>query len=479
MSKGSSDLRQRNLRKVAAILLLLLAGCYAGPSAYAQEQNVRQLTLEEALKLARTNNHQVQIAREQLSQAKGQSLEAWNGFLPKVTVSETFVRSDDPVAVFGAKLRQQRFNAGDFGGPGATAMTNFMDPNLPLLNNPGEVNNFNTAIEVQQPILNFDAIYGKAAASAAVSGREYGVKRAEEAISLGVEKVYFGITLAKDKVAAIDQALKSINAYSSEAKAAFDKGLINEADLLSVQVRQAELQEQKMVAENDFRNASDNLRFLLRIEDNVLIDPVDSIVVNDTIPQVDVDNPAVERNDIKAMESFETAASRNFNRTWMGWLPRINGFARYDWHSDEILGDDGKNWMLGIRAEWDVLEGLGIGKYGRVQKASAEAEEMRIKYEEAKEKSIVEVRQAMRDLVSARERVQIAEKSVAQAETSYRIVSSRFREGLERSSELLTKEAMLTNAKLRLLKAKYDYKIAMQELFYYSGSYPVTEVSEN
>ncbi|NTV47253.1 MAG: TolC family protein, partial [Chlorobiales bacterium] len=223
---------------MAGVLLLLLVSSYGYKPVFAQEQNVRKLTLEEALKLAKTNNHQVQIAREQLSQAKGQSLEAWNGFLPKVVVSETFVRSNDPVAVFGAKLRQGVFGISDFGGPAASSAFP-IDPALPNLNDPSEINNFNTAIEVQQPILNFDAILGKTAASAAVSGREYGVKRAEEAISLGVEKVYFGITLAKDKVNAIDQALKSINAYYNEAKAAFGKGLINEADLLSVQVRQA------------------------------------------------------------------------------------------------------------------------------------------------------------------------------------------------------------------------------------------------
>ncbi|NTV47806.1 MAG: TolC family protein, partial [Chlorobiales bacterium] len=235
--------------------------------------------------------------------------------------------------------------------------------------------------------------------------------------------------------------------------------------------------EQRMVAENDFRNASDNLRFLLRIQENVLIEPTDSISVTESVPQVDVNKPATERNDVKAMESFENAASRNFNREWMGWLPRINGFARYDWNSDKLFGGDGKNWMLGIRLEWNVLEGLGIGKYGRVQKASAEAEEMRLKYEEVKEKSVVEVRQASRDLNSAKERVDISQKSVAQADASYQIVSKRFREGLERSSELLTKEAMLTNAKLRLLKAKYDYKIAMRELLFYSGTASATEVS--
>jgi len=475
-NRGLKILYQKQVKQKAWLLAVVLFLCGGFAPAYAQDGAVRKLTLNEALKLAKTKNHQVLIARHQLEKAEAQSLQSWSGFLPKVTVSETFVRSNDPVAVFGAKLRQGIFNMGDFSGPGGSSLTNYMDPNLPLLNNPDEINNFNTAIEVQQPILNLDAIWGKSAAAAAAEGREFGLKRTEEAISLGVEKAYFGIVLAKQKLVAIDKALASTQTYALEAKASFEKGLITEADLLAAQVRLSELKEQKLVAENDIRNASDMLRFLLRIEETVILEPTDDLTIPNNLPQTNLQEAPTERSDIKALESFEHAASRKEKMECLGWVPRLNAFGRYDWNGDEIFGNQGDNWTLGVSMQWNIFDGLG--RLGRVRQAAAEAYEMRVKYEEAKEQGTVEVRQAFRNLQSAKARVEIAQKSVGQAESSYKIASQRFGEGLQRPSEMLTSEAMLTNARLRLLKAKYDFRIATSELRFYSGTYAGSEKLE-
>lgn len=457
--------------------MVQLFGVHQLAMAQQPDSTVYKLSLREALKKANENNHQILKARYKQSQAAGQSAESWSGFLPKVTLSETFVRSNDPVAVFGGKLRQGIFNLSDFSGPDGTAQTMYMDPNLPKLNDPSEFNNFNTAIEVQQPILNFDAILGRSAAAAASEGYDYNLKRTQEAISIEIEKLYFGLILAENKVLAIKKALASIQAYVKEASAAYDKGLINKADLLLTEVRSAELKEQLLQAENDAKTANDMMRFMLRIEEEIYIQPTDSLVINDTIPVVEFDVVPSERTDLKAMSAFEKASSRMYKSKWMGWLPRVNAFGRYDWNGDEIFGKDGDNWTLGITAQWNILDGLA--RFGQTKYESAKADEMKIQFEEAKEKSVVEVKQAYRSLVSAQKRVAIAENSVKQAEESFYIINQRFREGLERASEFLTREAALTNARLRLMKAKYDLIIANSELEYYTGSYQVVEEEEN
>ena len=456
------------------ILLVIHIFALAQPT-MAQEsgKSVQKLTLNDALKRANEKNHQVQIARHKQDRASGQSLESWSGFLPKVTLSETFIRSDDPVAVFGGKLRQGIFNLSDFSGPGGTSSTMFMDPNLPKLNNPREFNNFTTAIEVQQPILNFDAILGRFAAASASEGYEYSLKRTQEAIAIQVEKSYFGLILARNKVHAIQKALKSIEAYVGEASAAYNKGLITKADLLSAEVRKAELKEQLLVAENDAKTAADMLRFILRIEGDVEIQPVDSITIEKNLPTVDLNQVPTERTDLKAMDAFERAASRKYKSKWMGWLPRLNAFGRYEWNGDALFDNDGKNWTLGVSAQWNILD--GFARLGQTRTESANAEEMKIKYEEAKEKSSVELKQAYRELLSAQKRVMIAKTSVSQAEESFRIINQRFREGLERASEFLSREAALTNARLRLMKAKYDFKIAGSQLAFYNGTYKIVE----
>jgi outer membrane protein TolC len=460
---------------IALLALVPLLSMHQLAAAQTSDSLVQKLSLKEALKRANEMNHQVMIARHKQSQASGQSLESWSGFLPKVTLSETFIRSDDPIAVFGGKLRQGIFNLGDFSGPDGTPLTMFMDPNLPKLNNPSEFNNFTTAIEVQQPILNFDAILGRSAAAAASEGYDYNLKRTQEAIAIQVEKSYFGLILATNKVNAIEKSLKSIQAYVKEAGAAFNKGLITKADLLSVEVRQAELQEQLLVASNDAKTAGDMLRFILRINNDVTIVPTDSIKLSQTLPTIDLSQSPVQRSDLKAMDAFERASSRKYKSKWMGWLPRVNAFGKYEWNGDAILDNDGENWTIGVSAQWNILD--GFSRLGQAKTESARAEEMKMKYEEAKEKSAVELKQAYRNLLSAQKRVAIAEKSVMQASESFKIINQRFREGLERTSEFLNSEAALTNARLRLMKAKYDFKIAGSELEFFNGTYTIIETN--
>lgn len=82
----------------------------------------------------------------------------------------------------------------------------------------------------------------------------------------------------------------------------------------------------------------------------------------------------------------------------------------------------------------------------------------------------MEVRQSYRSLVTAKERVRVAEQAVLHTGESLRIVEARFQQGLERVSELLDREAAHTDAELRLQRATYDFKVARSELRFYLGA---------
>ena len=70
---------------------------------------------------------------------------------------------------------------------------------------------------------------------------------------------------------------------------------------------------------------------------------------------------------------------------------------------------------------------------------------------------------------AAEKRVQVAQSAVDMAQESHRIVEERFRQGLEKTSDLLDKETVLTNTRLRYLKARYDFTIAVSELQFALG----------
>jgi outer membrane protein TolC len=378
--------------KLLLFLLFTIGYCFS------QGKKELQLSLQDALDLAQEQSHQILIARSELDAAKGQNLESWSGFLPKVIISETFVRTNDPVQVFGIKLRQGVFTERDF--------------NTSSLNNPEPVNNFATSFQFQQPLINIDAIYGKSSAAAAIKARKLSLKRTEEAIALEVEKAYYGFVLTRNSLKSIEKAVASAESHLMEMQSAYEEDLLNEADLLATRVHLGELEEKRLIAGNQIQNAMDGLKFLLNT--------------------------------------------------------RINAFGSADWHSSEIFGRDGTNWTLGAQLQWSVLDGLG--RLGQVRKAKAEANTVENKFKNAYAKGELELRRARRNFRTAEKRIQVAEISVKQAGESLRIVESRFQEGLERSSELLSKEAAFTNAELRLLQARYDLKIAYSELKFYSGA---------
>jgi outer membrane protein TolC len=211
-------------------------------SLFAQQTTNKTLSLDQALQFAADSSHQIQIARGRLEQAKGRNLESWRAFLPDVTLSENYMRSTDPVAVFSMKLKQGVFTEADF--------------DINALNNPDAFENFAAQIQIKQPLINIDAFYGKSAASLGAKAQEAAFERAGEAVELAVTHAYYGLVLARESLKAVEEALKSATLHRDEAKAAMDAGLINEADFLGAQVRLAELTENRISAQHMVDNAS-------------------------------------------------------------------------------------------------------------------------------------------------------------------------------------------------------------------------------
>jgi outer membrane protein len=417
----------------------------------------RPLSLQEALGLAKSNSYQILIAKSRMDETRGQNLEAWRAYLPELVVSERFVRSNDPVAVFGIKLRQGIFARSDFA--------------LDQLNDPGRIDNFATVIEVRQPLFNLDAMLGKSAAGLASKASELSLLRAEEAVVLEAEKAYYALVLSRTNLETIIDAAKSAETHHREVEAAYEKGLVSEADLLASRVRLAEVEEQRLNAGLSIANIGDHLRFLLGLDDITEIIPTDSLTITGSelvMADVPPDTVPDHRSDLMALRYQDEAARKS---AWMRkseWVPRLNAFGSTEWHDEDAFGTNRNIWNVGFMLEWNLFDGLGT--LGRTRQADARSAAARTQYREALSRSGMEVRQSYRSLVTAKERVRVAEQAVLHTGESLRIVEARFQQGLERVSELLDREAAHTDAELRLQRATYDFKVARSELRFYLGA---------
>ena len=83
-------------------------------AASAQQAQPSSLSLQQAVKIALETNPLRKAAVAETKASSAGVREARSFLMPHLSFSETATRGDDPVYVFGSKLRQRRFTAADF-----------------------------------------------------------------------------------------------------------------------------------------------------------------------------------------------------------------------------------------------------------------------------------------------------------------------------------------------------------------------------
>jgi outer membrane protein len=437
--------------KLMAVVSLSVTLLFSGEQATAAGRMIR-LSLQEALSLARENNLTIKAARSRVDQAEARIVQTRQSTLPKVTLSENAVATNDPGAALVFKLQQSIVKQADF------------DP--VKLNSPAVINDFNTSLQVMQPIYNADAAIGRSMAKTAKKAQEYMSGRTVEAIELQVAKLYYGLILARKNIEAIDQSIITMQTHSREAGKAFSAGLMSKSDKLSTEVRLAELNEQKLMLHDAVRNASDVLKALLNLDPAVTIVPTGDFVIGRGVPSIDDERVPENRNDLMAMMTYRDVAAKQGEMAKAARLPRVNGFLRTDLHSNAIF-NGGSGWMMGVNVQWDLFD--AYTSEGKIQEAKAQELEALYNYEAAKNGSLAEIRKTIRDMKTAKARIAVAGQALDEAKVSLDYIGSQFRSGMAMTFELLMREGAYTFAKLRLNQARYDYCVARSELEYYSG----------
>ncbi|NQU46221.1 MAG: TolC family protein [Chlorobium sp.] len=435
-----------------ALAAVLVVASLCAPSGAGAAQKTLKLSLPDAISMARENNNTIRAAKSRVEQAEGRIVQSRQSYLPSLTLSENFVRTNDPLNVFGIKLMQTKVTELDF----VPSSLNEADP----------ISDFNTSLQLMQPIFNADAAIGRGMAKKAKVAEEYMTARTEETIDLYVSKAYYGLMLARRNITAVDQSIATMRRHSIEAEKAFRAGMLPKSDKLSTDVRLAELREQKMMLEDGAKSAVDALCVLLNLEDGVQIEPTGTLAVDDELPSfadVAVDG---NRSDLRAMETYRELAEKQGDMARAGRLPRLNAFARAENHTADF-DTDGSSWMVGMSLQWKIFDGMAIS--GKVQEAKAREREAHYSYEAAKSSSAAEVAKALRSMKTARERVGVAGQALEEAKVSLDYIGGQYRTGKAMTFELLMREGAYTYAMMRLNQAKFDYCVAKSELTYYGA----------
>jgi outer membrane protein TolC len=460
VDKDDPNYRSAELKIARKFVVAAAVALWVSPATQAeQSSDPSPLTLQQAVRIALEKNPLRKAAVADTRVSSADVREARSVLMPRVSFSETATRGNDPVYVFGSRLRQQRFTSDDF--------------SLNKLNTPLPFGNFSTRVGGSWNLFDsFASWHGVNRAKQMNEAAGHQLERTEQEIVFRVVNAYYGALLANKQLELAEQALKTSLSILDRSQSRFDAGLVVESDLLTAKVRIAARRQELIRARNNLDLARAELNTALGVPMDTSFQPTETL--NElTLPVPilqDVEKLALtNRPDLKRIQSEELAQRQSVAIAKSSFGPRVNAFA--GWEMDNptfVAGGGGNNWLGGVEVQFDIFQ--GGAKRAELVRERALQEKVTAMKQVASDGVRLEVRRAYYNLDSARQEVEVARAVIAQAQDSLCINQDRYDGGLTTVTDLLGAEEATRRSQTDYWDAVYRFHTSYASLELASGT---------
>ncbi len=417
--------------------VLLLAASWLGTLLAAEPW-----TLERALDQALKASPDAEIARQRMAATQAGLAQADAAFRPRLQFQSSYLRTDNPMLVFGSILNQRVYS-----------------PTLDF-NDVPDVDNFNAKGMLTLPLYTG----GRNTANRSAARANAGAAREENlavrnAIGFEVSRAFHTVLKAREFVRATEAAVRGLEQSVEVGKKRLEAGTALKTEVLDLEVRLAEARENLAQARNAQSLATRSLSNLLGFEGTE-----GEFVVAESAPTVSApDSKDYSRRPELAAAGLRSKAAGEQVRAARGdFLPRVSAFGSLDYDYGWKYENGGGSYSAGALLQWDLVD--GSLRRSKVREAAANHEAARAEERKIRLAIDLEAEQARLALSSANERLAVTAKAIAQAEESLALTRSRFEQGQALSVQLIDAETALVGARVRGAEAKADREIAIAAL---------------
>lgn len=418
-------------------LLFWLAALFVWPlTASAQSR----LTLEDAMRRARTATPEARALEAAEREAEARIRQARSGFYPRVDISESVQRGNQPVFVFSSLLSQRRFAAANFA--------------IPELNHPAPVTNTRTALLLDQPL--FDAGQTRLAVQAASLGRDLTNlerQRGGQDLAVRASQAFVRVLQLEAAVRAAAAAVAAAESDLQRSRDRRDAGVVTEADVLAVEVHAADMRQRQIAGEGDLAVARIELAEVigLPLTDMISLDPPAAR------PQTGDESLVAEalesRLERKQAQTHIQLADNARRSARARFLPTVGVQAGWELNGS-TFDDQRSSWIVGAQVQVNLFRGFADA--ARAAEARHAETRATAEHERVSRRIEVEVRAALAQLQAARARQAAGRASLAQARESQRIIRDRYETGLASVTDVLRAAEATLDAESRATAADMD-----------------------
>jgi outer membrane protein TolC len=433
-------------------LCLLLLFSIGGLAAGAQEP----LTLRQAINQALGQSPEAAIAHAGNQDAKAGAAIARSALLPQLGFTEDISRGDDPVYVFGSKLRQHRFTQADF--------------DVNALNRPQPIGNFSTrfsgswmafdSFKTQKEIHRADLFRQSASSSA---------KAVDQQIVFRVVGAYQQELYAQRAVDVAQHEQETAAALLSSVDDHVKAGLAVESDRMSAQVNVAARKQELIAVQGDLELAWASLREAMgapELKESEL-KPIEPHTFPQGALEDEIATAVKTRPDLMALGQAQSAQASALSAAKSDFGPRVSAYGNWEEDRASFAGSGGNNWVAGMQISVDILP---MGKRAQMARESAAKQKIDAQLAATQQHLRLQVSQAHIHRKTAELSLETARAAMDDSAESLRILKNRYSAGLATITDLLRAEDAERESQSNYWHAVYGNAMAYSELLYATGT---------
>jgi len=271
------------------------------------------------------------------------------------------------------------------------------------------------------------------------------------------------------------QTLQQMAAHVKEVSAFATHGLATQNDVLRVKLEESNTKLKEIDIYNQLLTVNYNMNILLGLPDSNVID-IDSATIlapKNIMPLPYYLQKATEnRADLNALAMQKNAAETAVKETKSQLYPKLNIMADYNYLRPNPrvippLDQFQRTWDAGVEITYnltDLYNNKNKTDVSRAQLAETEAE-----FAELSDNVKMEINQSYLQYKQSIEKIEVAQKSLEQAQENYKLVKSRYDNHVALITDLTDANNYLFNARISLISAKADAEQAYYNLLKSAG----------
>ena len=405
----------------------------------AQQRNpkVPDMKLEDAIKLALKKNPDILDGVQKLNLTSGQMISVRSKITPQVSLTSDYgytTRELNEVEIGSANMNNQIWNIN-------------LEFNQLLYDGGATISSIRAAI-------------------ASEHGSYFQLRATIDQVISDVKINFSEIVLNRALIIANQQSVDLLTEQLKDQRNRYEAGTVPRFNVLQAEVALANAKPPLIQAQNNYRVSMYQLVRLLGMDyppgfpSEVPFNIVGKLDYKPrTLNPDDSIRTAVARNPgLKAQRQSILSTAAKVNEQVAGYLPVIKARAAQTNTSDMMtsnLSNVVSGWFLGINGSWALWDGLLT--YGNVKQAKAQLDSSKINYDNGVREVILQVQQAISNLLEAKETVDSQEASVVQGVEALRLSQERLDAGAGTQLDVLNQQTSLLQSQTFLLQAYFSY----------------------